>query len=116
MASLSETGSWKSSGRVLGRKGILSTNTALGGPDGCVSKRLRLALGRSLRWLPPADDGGGFRLFWRRFLAAPLASRRPPRADLVLLQGNAPEGAPRRRSAAQPRAGPPRRALLRPRR
>src|ERR1035437_6839218 len=58
MASLSETGSWKSSGRVLGRKGILSTNTALGGPDGCVSKRLRLALGRSLRWLPPAYDGG----------------------------------------------------------
>src|ERR1017187_8075715 len=70
MVSLSETGSWKSSRRVFGGKGILSTNTTLGGPDGCVSERLRLALGKVLLWPSPADDGGGFRLFWRRFLVA----------------------------------------------
>src|ERR1035437_10551422 len=70
MVSLSETGSWKSSRRVPGRKGARLTITSLGGPDGCVSKRLRLALGRVLLWPSPADDGGGFRLFWRRFLVA----------------------------------------------
>src|ERR1035441_9312657 len=94
MVLLSETGSWKSSGRVLGRK-TLSTNTALGGPDGCVSKRYVLHLaGRFVGFLLPMMAvgfdyfGDGFWWHVTPVLLGPLVPVQHPLAVLGVADRN----------------------------